>query len=91
MQVLFDKQYEQYQQSLKNTEVINQRYHDLKHHINLLRSVDDNKKKEEYLNELEKSIKPYEVQYKTGNHVLDVLLTQKGPHIFENNINFTCM
>lgn len=91
MQVLFDKQYEQYQQSLKNAEIINQRYHDLKHHINLLRSVDDSKKKEEYLNELEKSLKPYEAQYKTGNHVLDVLLTQKGPHIFENNINFTCV
>jgi len=91
MQVLFDKQYEQYQQSLKNTEIINQRYHDLKHHINLLRSVDDMKKKEEYLNELEKSIKPYEAQYKTGNHVLDVLLTQKGQQIIDHNINFTCV
>lgn len=91
MQVLFDKQYEQYQQSIKNTEIINQRYHDLKHHINLLRTVDDVKKKEEYLNELEKSIKPYEAQYKTGNHVLDVLLTQKGNQIIENNINFTCV
>ena len=91
MQNLLDKQYEQYQQSLKNQEVINQRYHDLKHHINLLRIEKDIDKKEEYLNELEKSILPYENQYKTGNHVLDILLSQKGAIMLENRINFTCV
>ena len=91
MQNLLDKQYEQYQQSLKNTEIINQRYHDLKHHINLLRNEKDSNKKEEYLNELEKSILPYETQFKTGNHVLDILLTQKGSQFLENSINFTCV
>jgi len=91
MQNLFDKQYEQYQQSVKNAELINQRYHDLKHHIDLLRNETDTKKKEMYLNELEKSIKPYDLHYKTGNHVLDVLLTQKGSQIMDNEINFTCV
>lgn len=91
MQSLFDKQYEQYQQSIKNTEIINQRYHDLKHHIDLLRNEEDIKKKEQYLDELEKSIKPYDAQYKTGNHVLDVLLTQKGMQFIEHDINFTCV
>ena len=91
MQNLLDKQYEQYQQSLKSQEVINQRYHDLKHHINLLRNEKDTNKKEEYLNELEKSILPYENQYKTGNHVLDILLSQKGAIMLENRINFTCV
>jgi len=91
MQNLLDKQYEQYQQSLKNTEVINQRYHDLKHHINLLRNEKDLGRKEVYLNELEKSILPFETQFKTGNHVLDILLTQKGTQILENHINFTCV
>ena len=91
MQNLLDKQYEQYQQSLKNSEIINQRYHDLKHHINLLRIEQDIDKKEEYLNELERSILPYETQYKTGNHVLDILLSQKGALMLENNINFTCV
>ena len=91
MQNLLDKQYEQYQQSLKNQEVINQRYHDLKHHINLLRIEKDSIKKEEYLNELEKSILPYETQYKTGNHVLDILLSQKGAIMLDNKINFTCV
>jgi hypothetical protein len=91
MQSLFDKQYEQYQQSIKNTEIINQRYHDLKHHIDLLRNEHDNQKKEQYLDELENSIKPYDAQYKTGNHVLDVLLTQKGIQLIEHDINFTCV
>ena len=91
LQNLLDKQYEQYQLSLKNSEVINQRYHDLKHHINLLRTEKDINKKEEYLNELEKSILPYETQYKTGNQVLDILLSQKGALFLENHINFTCV
>ena len=91
IQNLFDKQYEQYQSSIKDAEIINQRYHDLKHHIDLLRNETDKKKKEMYLNELEKSIKPYELHYKTGNHVLDVLLTQKGTQIIEHDINFTCV
>jgi len=91
IQNLFDKQYEQYQQSIKDAEIINQRYHDLKHHIDLLRNETDKKKKEIYLNELEKSIKPYELHYKTGNHVLDVLLTQKGSQFIQHDINFTCV
>lgn len=91
MQNLLDKQYEQYQQSLKNVEVVNQRYHDLKHFIALLRIEKDGSKIEKYLNELEKSIEPHEIQYKTGYHALDILLTQKAAEILEHNINFTCV
>lgn len=91
MQHLLDKQYEQYQQSIKNSEIINQKYHDLKHHIALLRTEQDISKKEEYLNELEKTIKPHETQFKTGHHALDILLTQKANDIMENDINFTCV
>jgi hypothetical protein len=91
MQVLLDKQYEQYQQSLKNAEAVNQRYHDLKHYIQLLRNENDITKKESYLNELEKSIQQYDSHYKTGNHVLDILLSQKAQHIIDHFINFTCV
>lgn len=91
MQILLNKQYEQYQQSIKNIEIINQRYHDLKHHINLLRNETDLLKKETYLDELEKTIKPYDTQYHTGHNALDILLTQKGNEILEYDINFTCV
>lgn len=91
MQLLLDKQYEQYNQSIRNSEIINQRYHDLKHHIALLRTEQDSSKKDEYLNELEKSIKPHETEFKTGHHALDILLTQKAEAILEHNINFTCV
>lgn len=91
MQHLLDKQYEQYQQSIKNAEMINQKYHDLKHHIALLRTEQDTSKKELYLNELENTIKPHETEYKTGHHALDILLTQKANDILENHINFTCV
>jgi len=91
MQHLLDKQYEQYQQSIKNAEIINQKYHDLKHHIALLRNEQDSTKKEEYLNELERTIKPHETEFKTGHHALDILLTQKANEVLEHNINFTCV
>lgn len=91
MQNLLNKQYEQYQQSLKNSELINQRYHDLKNHITLLRNEKDAAKKEIYLDELERTIRPYEMQYKTGNHVLDIVLMQKSAQMLEYGINFTCV
>lgn len=91
MQHLLNKQYEQFQQSIKNAEIVNQRYHDLKHYINLLRSETDINQKEAYLNELEQSIKPHEAQYKTGHSELDILLTQKAEEILEHQINFTCV
>ena len=88
---ILSRQYHQYEISRNNIEVLNQKYHDLKHQILAIRQEKDVDKKEHYLLEMEKRIKMYESEFKTGNHVLDTMLTTKSMYCTMNNINFTCM
>jgi len=85
------QQYEQYQLSRDNIDLLNQKYHDLKHQINVIRTETDPEKKEVYLEEMETGIKMYEAQNKTGNSVLDTILTSKSMYCIQKKINFTCV
>ncbi|VEU80229.1 ATP-binding protein [Haploplasma axanthum] len=91
MNNLLDKQYEQYRVSMVSTDIINQKYHDLKHHISVIRAETDYDKKMGYIDDLENSIKQYESNYQTGNKVLDIILGSKHDIFVENKINFTCV
>ncbi|MEC9484856.1 MAG: GHKL domain-containing protein [Candidatus Izemoplasma sp.] len=88
---VLEKQYEQYKINQELNEMINRRYHDFKHQINLIRNEHDEDKKNEYLNSLENDIKGYELQFNTGNDVLDTVLASKSQVILKNKINFTCV
>ncbi|MBI9010930.1 MAG: sensor histidine kinase [Clostridiales bacterium] len=85
------KHYDQYQASKDSVEIINRRYHDLKHQINLIRSEQDPIKKEEYLEEIDKAMLIYESQYDTGNKVVDTILTNKSYLCKQNDINMSCV
>lgn len=89
MQNVFKNQYQQYQQSRESIEVINRKYHDFKHQIAVLRAETDNEKKNAYLDEMEDDIKKYEAQNKTGNRVLDTVLTSKSLICARKNIGLT--
>lgn len=84
-------QYQQYQISKDSIDLINRKYHDMKHQIALLRSLTDESKREQYLDQMEAEIRTYEAQYKTGNQVLDTVLTGKGMYCMQNNISLTCV
>ena len=75
---IMEMQYKNYQLSRESIDVVNQKYHDLKHQINLLRSQEDTGKSREYLDQMEHEIKVYETQNKTGNQILDAVLTNKS-------------
>ena len=82
-------QYAQYRESQENTELINRRYHDLKHQLQILRNESDAGKRKEYLDEIEQGIRQYEAENKTGNAVLDTILTSKSGQCLRQNIQFT--
>ncbi len=88
---ILNQQYEQYQLSRDSIDMLNQKYHDMKHQINIVRAESDPQKKEAYLQEMESGIKMYEAQNKTGNSVLDTILTSKNLYCVRNNINITCV
>lgn len=75
---IMEMQYKNYQLSRESIDVVNQKYHDLKHQINLLRSQADVGKTKDYLDKMEHEIKVYETQNKTGNRILDAVLTNKS-------------
>lgn len=85
------RQYEQYDLSKENIEIINRKYHDLKHQIAVVRAERNSDKREQYLQEMENDIKMYEAQNKTGNKVLDTILTGKHLYCVQHEINFTCV
>ena len=91
VQNVLQNQYAQYKQSKESIELINYKYHDLKHQIAVLRSETDSGKREEFLDKMEADIKKYENQNKTGNKVLDTVLTTKSLYCAKHNITFTCV
>lgn len=91
VQSVLQNQYVQYKQSRESIELINYKYHDLKHQIAFLRSEEDKEKREEFLNRMEEEIRQYEAQNKTGNKVLDTVLTTKSLYCAKHGITFTCV
>lgn len=91
IQGVLQNQYMQYCQSKETIDLINRKYHDLKHQITLLRTEPDYARRKEYLDEMEWGIRNYEAQYKTGNSVLDTVLTGKSLLCMEKEIQFTCV
>lgn len=78
LQNIMEMQYKSYQMSQDNIDMVNQKYHDLKHQITLLKAEMNTRQSVEYLEQMEREIKIYEAQNKTGNKVLDAVLTSKS-------------
>ena len=91
MENILQNQYIQYQQSREAMELINYKYHDLKHHIIALRAEDNDEKRKAYLDQMEEELQNYEAAQKTGNQVLDTLLTTKTLFCKKNHISMTCV
>ncbi len=88
---VLQNQYLQYRQSKESIDLINYKYHDLKHQIEVLRREEDPEKRNAFLNQMEEEIRKYEVQNKTGNKILDTVLTSKSLMCAKGEITFTCV
>ncbi|MBE7087143.1 MAG: sensor histidine kinase [Clostridiales bacterium] len=73
----------QFDMSRKNMELLNIKYHDLK---KLISSIGDMPFDERY--ELERAITVYDMTIKTGNEVLDVILTEKTLFCDQKGVRF---
>lgn len=88
---MLQMQYNNYRISEDSMALVNQKYHDLKHHIQLLRAEVASEEKLEYLNQMEQEIRSYEAQNKTGSRVLDAILTAKSLQCQREGITLTCV
>ena len=91
MDNVLHRQYEQYKQSKENIRLINRRYHELKMQIAAIRAERDKVKQDAALAEMGGDIHRYEAENKTGNPVLDTLLTAKSMYCQQHGINLTCV
>lgn len=90
LQNVLQAQYAQYRSAQDSIDLINQKYHDLKHQIAMLRS-ETPEEKAHYLDTMEQEIRSYEAQNKTGNEVLDTILTSKSLYCQQHGITLTCV
>ena len=85
------QQQEQYELSRENIDLINRKCHDLKHQVAALRTVRGEAEREASLREIEESVMIYDSVVKTGNQVLDTVLTEKSLLCEKRHISWTCM
>lgn len=90
MNLLWKTEQEQYRIDKENIALINQKCHDLKHQIYALRNVSE-EERNRYLDEIAESVQIYEAMVKTGNEVLDTILTEKSLHCKEKGITVSCV
>ena len=86
MRELVHQQRVQYEASKESAQIINEKYHDLKHLIKSFRGTVP----QEQLDQLKNSIAAYERPANSGNEVLDVLLAEKIGVCQQRNIVLTC-
>lgn len=85
------QQREQYALAKENIALINRKCHDLKHQVKAMRVLFEDEKREAYLKELEQAVGIYEAIAKTGNEVLDTVLTEKSLYCEANSIKAHCV
>lgn len=81
----------QYQFYKENIDTINRKCHDLKHEIAVLRTISDQQERDSYISGLERAIMFYETKIKTGNEVIDILLSEKSVQCSKHGIEFSCI
>ena len=89
VQSILESQYAQYKMSRESIDMINRKYHDLKHQIAAVRAESDPAVRGKWLDEMEADIHSYEAQNKTGNSVLDTVLTGKSLYCQKHGIAFS--
>lgn len=87
MTELLSRERAQYKMSKENVELINMKYHDLKHQLSELKSGYSLAQ----IEKMENAIMFCGSIARTGNDVLDVILTEKSLYCEKNSISLTCV
>ncbi|SDA53888.1 GHKL domain-containing protein [Butyrivibrio sp. INlla18] len=84
-------QYDKYRGYQTTFDMINMKYHDLKHQIAGLRSEMSDEERKKWIDTLEQELESYNPELQTGNSVLDTLIAGKMMNCRANNIKITCV
>lgn len=84
-------QYDSYRHYQESIELINFKYHDLKHQLAGLRSMEEAGKRIELIDAMEKELEEFRPAQQTGSYVLDTILAGKMIQCAKNQIKLTCV
>ncbi len=84
-------QYDKYRNYQTTFDLINMKYHDLKHQIAGLRADMSDEQRSKWIDSLEQELESYRPEMETGNSVLDTLISGKMMNCRANNIKITCV
>lgn len=86
MAQLLRSQHDQYEITRRSIDEVNRKHHDMKHHLDAIRSEQDAATRWRMLDDLEDSIDQYAAAVRTGNHVLDAIVAAKLAHAREREV-----
>jgi hypothetical protein len=91
IQAMLKAQYDKYRNYQTTFDLINMKYHDLKHQIAGLRAQMSDEERSKWIDSLEQELEAYSPELETGNSVLDTLIAGKMMSCRANNIKITCV
>ncbi|MCD7753107.1 MAG: ATP-binding protein [Clostridiales bacterium] len=91
MNLMWHQQAEQYRLSKENIALINRKCHDLKHQVAAMRTMEGSEQREQYIREIEDSVRIYDAAVRTNNETLDTVLTEKSLLCEANEISINCV
>lgn len=81
----------QLEMARENIDIINRKCHDLKHQVAALKHIHDPQQRGQVIDSLQESVMIYDAILKTGNEILDTVLTEKSLLCGKNGIMLTCI
>ena len=89
MERLLREQHQQYITRSESIELLNKRYHDLKHYLAALPELARAEDLEKQVDIIRKELQDYEYYRQTGNPIVDVILSEKLKYCGEHGIRLT--
>lgn len=74
---MIDRQHEQYEMRREAVDLVNQKYHDMRHELLAILGMEQTEEIHSYVRSLRQEIQPFENFFHSGNPMLDVILTDK--------------
>lgn len=78
MQSLIRHQHEQYEMRKEAVNLVNQKYHDMRHQLVGILGMEDVQQIHSYVRSLRQELQSFESLFRTGNQLMDIILSQKA-------------
>ncbi len=91
IQSMLKAQYDKYRNYQTTFDMINMKYHDLKHQIAGLRADMTSEERQKWIDTMEQELESYRPELQTGSSVLDTIIAGKMMTCSNNHIKITCV